>query len=114
MDWTTILVAVLGSTALSAFINQAGEYIRARKKHKEDTETEGDKDIVAIKKAMKYILLDRIKHLGEGYIQDGEIDFDDRRRLNDMHDVYHSGLGGNGDLDVLMKEVNHLPLKVRE
>lgn len=40
------------------------------------------------------------------------IDFDDRRRLNDMHSCYHNGLGGNGDLDTLMEEVNSLPLKV--
>ena len=113
MDWTTILIAVLGSTALSALINQVGEYLRARKKHSEDTEDGKSKDVVAIKKALKYILLDRVKYLGEGYIQDGEIDFDDRRRLNGMHEVYHNGLGGNGDLDVLMKEVNNLPLKVK-
>ena len=61
--------------------------------------------------ALKYILYDRIRHLGQTYIVEGEIDFDDRRILNDMHRSYHSGLGGNGDLDVLMRDVNELPLK---
>ena len=61
--------------------------------------------------ATRAALLDRIQHLGQAYISDGEVDFDDRRRLNNMHSVYHSGLGGNGDLDVLMREVNALPLK---
>lgn len=61
--------------------------------------------------ALKYILYDRIRYLGQAYIAEEEIDFDDRRILNDMHRSYHSGLGGNGDLDVLMRDVNDLPLK---
>lgn len=61
--------------------------------------------------ALKYILYDRIRYLGQAYIADGEIDFDDRRILNDMHHSYHFGLCGNGDLDTLMAEVNRLPLK---
>ena len=34
-----ILLAVLGGSAVAAFINQVGEYIRARKSHEEKTET---------------------------------------------------------------------------
>lgn len=63
--------------------------------------------------ALKFILYDRIRYLGQAYIAEKEIDFDDRRILNDMHRSYHAGLGGNGDLDVLMREVNNLPLKAR-
>lgn len=63
--------------------------------------------------ALKFILYDRIRYLGQLYIADKSVDFDDRRILNDMHRSYHSGLGGNGDLDTLMAEVNRLPLKNR-
>lgn len=28
-----------------------------------------------------------------------------------MHDAYHTGLNGNGDLDVIMAQVDRLPLK---
>lgn len=63
--------------------------------------------------ALKYILYDRIRYLGQAYIAEGEVDFDDRRILNDMHRSYHNGLCGNGDLDALMAEVNRLPLKNR-
>ncbi len=52
-------------------------------------------------------------YLGQAYIAESEIDFDDRRILNDMHRSYHNGLGGNGDLDKLMEAVNDLPLKSR-
>lgn len=64
--------------------------------------------------ALKYILYDRIRFLGQAYIAEGEIDFDDRRILNSMHKVYHNGLNGNGDLDNLMRDVNALKLKRKE
>lgn len=63
--------------------------------------------------ALKYIMYDRIRFLGQAYIAEGKIDFDDRRILNAMHKVYHNGLNGNGDLDELMKAVNALPLKMK-
>ena len=75
----------------------------------ENLETKVD----ALVEANKFILYDRIRFLGQAYIDAGEIDFDDRRILNNMHKSYHYGLNGNGDLDVLMGEVNHLPLKHR-
>jgi len=60
---------------------------------------------------MKYTLLDRILYLGKHYINDGEVSFDDRKRLGDMHTVYHNRLGGNGDADAVMEDVYDLPLK---
>lgn len=60
--------------------------------------------------AMSYVLLDRIIYIGQSYIRKGEVSFDDRRRLRDMHSVYHN-LGGNGDADFIMHAVDELPLK---
>ena len=56
-------------------------------------------------------MLDRIRHLGQSYIQKGEISFDDRRIFHMMHDAYHDGLGGNGDADLVVEAVDDLPLK---
>ena len=61
--------------------------------------------------ALKLILLDRILWLGQSYINKGEISFDDRRRFHAMHSCYHSGLGGNGDADIIVEGVDALPLK---
>ena len=61
--------------------------------------------------ALRVILLDRIRHLGQSYIAAGEIDFDDRRIFHMMHSVYHDGLGGNGDADLVVEAVDELPLK---
>lgn len=107
-----ILIAILGGTALAALINQVGEYVRQRRSQKFKIDDAECADMTALKQAMKYVLFDRIMWLGQGYIRDGEISFDDRRRLNDMHSVYHKGLGGNGDLNTLMEEINNLKLKV--
>ena len=67
--------------------------------------------MIAQSEALKYILLDRIMYLGQCYIVAGEVSFDDRKRLRDMHTSYHEKLGGNGDADAVMKAVDALPLK---
>ena len=71
------------------------------------------KDVQSLREAQKCVLLDRIIYLGESFIRDGSIDFDDRRRLREMHNSYHYGLGGNGDADAIMKTVDGLQLKNR-
>ncbi len=127
MIWEFIVavaVAFVGGAAGAAIINGINE----RKMHKlERQDAKEDKEALdterrlkviesktdAQSEALKFILYDRIRHLGQVYIAEGEIDFDDRRILNDMHRSYHSGLGGNGDLDKLMEAVNDLPLKSR-
>lgn len=70
-----------------------------------------EQSLNAVVEGQRYILLDRIRSLGCAYLKNGEVSFDDRRLLNMMHGVYHNGLGGNGDLNTLMEEVNDLPLK---
>lgn len=70
-----------------------------------------EKQMAAQSEALKLILLDRILYLGQGYIDKGEISYDDRRRFHAMHDCYHTGLGGNGDADLIVEGVDELPLK---
>ena len=47
-----------------------------------------------------------------GYIQTGEVELRDKQLLRRMHQVYHTGLGGNGDLDALMEQVDNLPVRL--
>ena len=127
-----ILISILSGGAVVAVIEGVREAIawhRNRKANREDKAEEKqeyeqrqadlktearlssiEKKMDAQNEAMKYVLYDRIRFLGQAYI-DGEIDFDDRRILNNMHHSYHFGLLGNGDLDTLMGAVNRLPLK---
>lgn len=112
---TTIIVAIigglLGGSAVAAFINAIAAGIRQRRERKYNKTDGKDKDTEALKAGLKWVLYDRIRFLGQRYIAAGQVDFDDRRILNEMHGCYHNGLGGNGDLDNLMGEVNRLPLR---
>jgi len=106
------LVAIIGGGIGAAIVTGLFKLLenrQAQRFKKEDTETE---NMRAVKTALRYLLYDRIRYLGAKYIQTGSIDIDDRRILNEMHASYHSGLGGNGDLDKLMQAVNELPLKL--
>lgn len=106
-----IIIAVFGGSALSALITQVGTYITDRRKRKDAVEDKAEDKDAALKQGMKLLLADKLQYLGLKYIKEGEITFSNRKMLNEMHSAYHNGLGGNGDFDGLMKEVNNLPLK---
>ena len=125
-EWLAgIIIAIAGGAAGASIISGINE----RKLHKmERKEALEDKaalnteeqlkelrtKVDALVESTKYIMFDRIRWLGQQYINVGEIDFDDRRILHAMHESYHNGLGGNGDLDKLMESVFALPLKPRD
>ena len=120
-----VLIAILSGGAAVALIEGLREWLgrryeqRARKealaqRKIEERLTAMEEQNIAQSEALKYILYDRIRFLGQAYIAAGEIDFDDRRILNSMHAAYHSGLKGNGALDNLMRDVNALRLKRKE
>lgn len=132
---TAVLLAIAGGAAGAAVINGINErwkFKANRKAVKEDrAEEKADKtddlaktlatlqaEIKILKdsdaaqsEALKLMLLDRVLYLGKGYIDKGEISYDDRRRFHAMHNCYHSGLGGNGDADLIVEGVDALPLK---
>lgn len=84
----------------------------AKKKDKgEEKKTEIEKKIDAIADCVMAQSLDRIQYLCKCHIKEGSIDMDDLRRLHIMHEKYHA-IGGNGDLDKLIEQVNNLPIKV--
>ncbi len=112
MSEPVLVAAIAGASAvIGGVISQVGEGIRQRRKRKYEKADGKDKDNQALKDGLKWVLYDRIRFLGQHYINAGQVDFDDRRILNEMHSCYHNGLGGNGDLDNLMRDVNTLPLK---
>ena len=105
------VIAIIGGGVGAAIVSVVGSLLLARQARRyaeQDTETE---ELAALKQGMKWLLYDRIRFLGLAYIEDGAVDFDDRRVLREMHRVYHEGLGGNGDLAIIMRQVDDLPLK---
>lgn len=61
-------------------------------------------------KALRYIMLYIIQERAKQHIKEGCITLEDRRSLHHWHNLYHDGLGGNGDADALMAQVDKLQL----
>ncbi len=87
----------------------------------EAVETAQDKEIREMRKMMdalitadRTILYDRIKHLAKSYIARGWITVEEYEDLKNMHGVYHNTLSGNGFLDNIMGEIDHLPKHVNQ
>lgn len=126
IEWLGYLLTGAASAAFIKLVDNVIQWKLARKAKKEDKAEEQaesnekaeweriksiEADLKSVIEGQRYILLDRIRYLGLAYLKNGEISFDDRRLLHQMHSVYHDALHGNGDLDELMSEVDELPLK---
>lgn len=96
MDW---LVDLLGGAAGAALVAGIFSAVQSRKARKD-----------ARGKALRYIMLYIIQERAKQHIKDQSITLEERRSLHHWHDLYHNGLGGNGDADALMAQVDKLPL----
>lgn len=65
-------------------------------------------------KALRYLMLYVIQERAKQHIKDKCITLDERRSLHHWHSLYHNELGGNGDADALMAQVDKLPLDMEE
>ena len=92
-----IIIAILGSGALSAFISGIFVLIRDRKAKND-----------GVRAGVRQLLYDKIKCLGRAYIADGEITPEDLEDMINMHRIYHDELNGNGYLDHVIEEVKKL------
>ena len=66
-----------------------------------------DERVDALVEANKVLMIDKVRYLGKKYISEGEIHLEDKENLLEMYGAYKR-LGGNGHLDTIMNEVNHL------
>lgn len=101
-------MAVLGGSAGAALVTgiwSLTEYLLRRKDERSEK-----KD--AQRKALKYMMLYIIQERAKEHIREASISMDERRSLHRWHTLYHEGLGGNGDADTLMQQVDALPLKM--
>lgn len=94
MDW---LVELLGGAMGAALVAGIFAAVNSRKARKD-----------AKAKAIRYIMLYIIQERAKQHIKDGSITLEERRSLHHWHDLYHNGLGGNGDADALMAQVDQL------
>lgn len=95
---TEIVVAIIGSGALSTFIS----VLASRSARKKDAAK-------VIEDGLSFLLLAEIERRGERHIDRGEISTDDYAKFNDLCEVYKR-LGGNGYATRIKEAVDELPL----
>lgn len=99
-----ILVAFIAGGALSGVISGVFSIILYKTKKKDETQAEED----VVKKALRYIMLYIIQERAKDHISRGKITVGERRALHKWHELYHYGLDGNGDADLVMSAVDEL------
>lgn len=100
MDYTAIIVAIIGSGLLTTILNRI---FAVRDKRKAEKTGEA--------KALRLIMKNNIRVLCNEYLVKGYIYADELADLESMHRCYHDDLGGNGWLDSMMSSVRRLPVR---
>ena len=101
--WAAILTAALGSTGLSTVVVAVLQH-HWQKKEKEDER------IDALMAAQRVSMEERIRYLVQYHMEKGRITLAEKSNLMEMHTCY-VGVGGNGNLDTEMAELNKVPVK---
>jgi len=101
-----VILAVIGGGCGAAIVSVAFALVQFLINRKDKRSGKTDMQNKALRYLMLYIIQERAKQ----HIKDECISLDDRRSLHHWHDLYHNGLGGNGDADALMDQVDRLPL----
>jgi hypothetical protein len=108
----SVLLAILGGAAGAAFVTGVWSLVQYKVKRRD--EKDDQKDIEC--KALRYLMLFIIQERAKSHIRDGKITLEERRSLHHWHSLYHdkrpAGLGGNGDADALMDQVDGLPIDI--
>jgi hypothetical protein len=99
-DLLLALLAALTGSGVSSII----VVLLQRKWAKQDRH---DERVDALVDATKVQMIDRVRWLGRNYIEAGEIRLEDKENLKEMYAAYKR-LGGNGHLDTIMSEIDHL------
>ena len=99
----SLIIALIGALTGSG-VSSIVVVLLQRKWSKQDTR---DERVDALVDANKVLMIDKVRYLGKKYIADGEIHLEDKENLKEMYSAYKR-LGGNGHLDTIMDEVDHL------
>ena len=98
-----LIIALIGAVTGSG-VSSIVVVLLQRKWAKQDKH---DERVDALVDANKVLMIDKVRYLGKKYISEGEIHLEDKENLKEMYDAYKR-LGGNGHLETVMAEVNHL------
>lgn len=98
MEWLIPLLSGAFGAGIFSFV----QFLMSR--HDKKKEAESDE-----RKALRYLMLYIIQDTARELIASGKATMDEKRQLHQWHEVYHKGLGGNGDADKLIEAVDRLP-----
>ena len=101
-----VVVSIIGGSCGAAIVSGIfafAQFLIKRRDKKNGSEN-------AQNKALRYIMLYIIQERCMSFIRAGEISLEDRRAMHSWHDVYHNGLGGNGDANSLLDQIDKLPI----
>lgn len=105
MAWLVDLLSGAFGAAVVVGVFELIRHARDRKEKKND-------DSESTRKALRYLMLYVIQERAKQHIREKSITLEDRRALHHWHSLYHNELGGNGDADALMAQVDKLPLQL--
>ena len=108
MSYGEVLMAILGGSFGAATVSGAVALIQFFLNRKDKKSGKVD----AREKALRYLMLYIIQERAKQHIKERQITLGERRSLHHWHDLYHQGLGGNGDADALMRQVDCLSVVV--
>lgn len=97
-----VIAAIIAATSSAGLMGLIQFFVSRHDKKKAEASAET--------KALRYIMLYIIQERGKEHLMAGRITLEDKRAIHKWHELYHQGLGGNGDADLLMKQVDALPL----
>ena len=101
-----VIISIIGGTCGAAIVSGSFAFAQYLINRRDGRNGRAD----ARNKALRYLMLYIIQERAKQHIRDGCITLDERRSLHHWHELYHNGLGGNGDADALMHQVDTLPL----
>lgn len=107
MAWLVDLLSGASGAAVVVGVFELIRHARDRKEKKND-------DSESTRKALRYLMLYVIQERAKQHIREKCITLEDRRALHHWHSLYHNELGGNGDADALMAQVDKLPLQLED
>lgn len=101
-----IVICLVSGATGAALISFVQFLIQRRDKKNEKESVE--------RQALRYIMLYIIQERAKEMLAEGKTSVEELRVLRQWHQVYHEGLGGNGDADELMKSVGRLPMDLKK
>lgn len=101
-----VIVCILGGSCGAAIVTAGLAFVQHMIDRRDSRSGNADVQRQALRYLMLYIIQERAKQ----HILAGSVSLEDRRLLHCWHELYHKGLGGNGDADVLLRQVDGLKL----